>query len=214
MQISFERQLNTIVPNYYLEHKINSDTIFFYINKAKDEYIKQLYRMFQYNQEISDKLRTLVTTVSYSEEQLTNQDNVYTADYPEDYLFALGETVKIKILNNKCTNLIVRSSDVLEATIETVDKILENSLSEYRLHYNQAKPVRVYTDNKILLYTDGNYSIDKYSLTYLKQSKKIGDNLSQEYLDLPVSTHDEIVNMAVNLYVQNLSAISTNTDDK
>ena len=65
-QIAFERQLNNIIPGYNIMSKLNSDTIFYYINRAKDEYVKQLYRAFQLNQELSDKLRTLVKTDKYT----------------------------------------------------------------------------------------------------------------------------------------------------
>ena len=57
MQISFERSLIASIPGYNVNTKLTSDTIFHYLNKAKDDYIKQLYRVFQQNQEISDKLR-------------------------------------------------------------------------------------------------------------------------------------------------------------
>lgn len=201
-QIGFERQLIQTLPQYEVDLKLTSDTIFFYINKAKDYYIRDLYRSFQQNQELSDKLRTLVKTKAYISTDFTVSGNEYSADYPTDYVFAVGEKVLIQITDNQCDNLITKSCDVLEATIETVDKILENSLSEYHLKYNQAKPVRVYTDNKIVLYTDGKYSIKNYWLTYLIPAKELGDNLDNEYTDLPESTHKEIIDIAVNMFIQ------------
>lgn len=201
-QIGFERQLIQTLPQYEVDLKLTSDTIFFYINKAKDYYIRDLYRSFQQNQELSDKLRTLVKTKAYTSTDFTVSGNEYSADYPTDYVFAVGEKVLIQITDNQCDNLITKSCDVLEATIETVDKILENSLSEYHLKYNQAKPVRVYTDNKIVLYTDGKYSIKNYWLTYLIPAKELGDNLDNEYTDLPESTHKEIIDIAVNMFIQ------------
>ena len=201
-QIGFERQLIQTLPQYEVDLKLTSDTIFFYINKAKDYYIRDLYRSFQQNQELSDKLRTLVKTKAYTSTDFTVSGNEYSADYPTDYVFAVGEKVLIQITDNQCDNLITKSCDVLEATIETVDKILENSLSEYHLKYNQAKPVRVYTDNKIVLYTDGKYSIKNYWLTYLILAKELGDNLDNEYTDLPESTHKEIIDIAVNMFIQ------------
>lgn len=201
-QIGFERQLIQTLPQYEVDLKLTSDTIFFYINKAKDYYIRDLYRSFQQNQELSDKLRTLVKTKVYTSTDFQVSGNEYSADYPTDYVFAVGEKVLIQITDNQCDNLITKSCDVLEATIETVDKILENSLSEYHLKYNQAKPVRVYTDNKIVLYTDGKYSIKNYWLTYLIPAKELGDNLDNEYTDLPESTHKEIIDIAVNMFIQ------------
>ena len=203
-QIGFEKQLIQILPQYEAEQKLTSNTIFFYINKAKDFYIRDLYRQFQRNQELSDKLRTLVKTKEYTNADFTISNNSYSTEYPEDYVFALGEKVQIEVKSeyNNCPNLISNSSDVIEATIETVDKMLENSLSEYHLKYNQAKPIRVFTDNKIVLYTDGKYTISNYWLTYLILAKELGNNLEEEYIDLPKSTHKEIIDIAVNMYIQ------------
>lgn len=213
-QIAFERQLQTIIPSYNSSVKLNSDTIFYYINRAKDEYIKQLYRVFQQNQEITDKLRTLVCKQEYVQKDMTNTDNRWDMQYPTDYMFALGEETYIEICKNNCPNLVSKVRDITEATIETVDRILENSLSEYHLHHNQARPVRLYTENKIVLITDGNYGISKYILTYLRNAKNIGTDLTKQYNELPEVTHQEIVDAAVRMYIT--EAVSTkqsaNTD--
>lgn len=106
-------------------------------------------------------------------------------------MYALGENTYISIRDNTCNNLITREADVLEATVETVSSMLNNSLSDHRLHYNQARPIRVYLDNKIVLYTDGNYDINSYELTYLRKAKDLGkfEELTEEYTDLPEHTH-------------------------
>ena len=90
-QIQFERQLQTLIPGYNTTTKLNSDTIFSYINRAKDEYVKQLYRVFQQNQEITDKLRTLVDKTIYTKSDFMVEDNRWSTSYPNNYLFALGE---------------------------------------------------------------------------------------------------------------------------
>lgn len=208
-QIRFERQVAQIIPDYTDNRKINSDTIFFYINQALDEYVKSLYRQFQINQEISDKLRKLVKTEYYTEADFTKQNNKFVTDYPEDYMFALGEQTYIRLCNDQCPNLVVKARDVIEATIESVDRRLEDSLSEYHLRYNQAKPIRVYTDNKIVLYTDGQYTISNYNLTYLKKPKKLGDALLNEYEDLPDYALTEVVDVAVETYLRQVTATSS-----
>nr|DAV41476.1 MAG TPA: hypothetical protein [Caudoviricetes sp.] len=45
-QINVERQLNNIITNYNDAIKFPSDTLFHFINKAKDEYVKQNFRVF------------------------------------------------------------------------------------------------------------------------------------------------------------------------
>lgn len=209
-QIAFERQLQSIVPGYNTTIKLTSDMIFHYINRSKDEYVKSLYRVFQQNQEITDKLRTLVKTVSTYFNAAIKEGNRWYYEYPKDYLFTLGEEVEIRMCKNNCPDIVTKTRDVIEATIETVDRILENSLSEYHLHHNQARPVRLYTDSKIVLITDGKYGINKYSMTYLRKAKDLGENLKEEYTELPEVTHQEIVDAAVRLYLS--EAASTKSD--
>lgn len=212
-QIQFERQLETIIPEYNKTIKLDSDTIFQLINSAKDQYIVSLYRIFQQNQEIDDKLRTLVLTQVIGQDQFTKDGNRWSTKYPDNYMFTLGEEVSIEIKNNKCPNLINKSRDVIEATLENVDRIIENSLSEYHLHHNQARPIRLHTNNNIVLITDGNYDIAEYKLTYLKQAKELGNSLTEEYTDLPSITHKEIIDIAVNMLLSRLSANKSEKDD-
>ena len=49
-------------------------------------------------------------------------------------MFALGEQTYIRIKNPQC-DYVTKARDVIEATIESVDKRLEDSLSEYHLRY-------------------------------------------------------------------------------
>lgn len=202
-QINMERQLDSIIPSYDKTIKYPSDTLFHYLNKAKDEYTKQLFRIFQANQELSDNIRTLVKTQTYNAGNFRVSGKKWETDYPDDYVFALGENVYISIKDNKCNNLIVHESDVLEATIENISSQLNNSLSDHRLRYNQARPLRLYQDNAIILYTDGNYGISSYELTYLRKAKDLGkfEDLTKEYTDLPQNTHQEIVDLAVQMLV-------------
>lgn len=206
-QISLERQLSNVMQGYNDTTKFTSDFLFYYINKAKDAYVSLLCRQFQLNQELSDKLRTLVQTKTYEEADFVHAGSKWETNYPDDYLRALGEETYISIRDNRCPNLVVKSSDVIEATIETVNRKLENSLSEHILRYNNAKPIRVYSDNKIHLYTDGKYDISSYSLTYLRKAKDLGkyDDLTKEYTDLPEETHQEIVDGAFQLIIDKMT---------
>lgn len=215
-QINMERQLDSIIPSYDKTIKYPSDTLFHYLNKAKDEYTKQLFRIFQANQELSDNIRTLVKTQTYNAGNFRVSGKKWETDYPDDYVFALGENVYISIKDNKCNNLIVHESDVLEATIENISSQLNNSLSDHRLRYNQARPLRLYQDNTIILYTDGKYGINSYELTYLRKAKDLGkfEDLTKEYTDLPENTHQDIVDLAVQLLVTNIAGSKSKETQK
>lgn len=215
-QINMERQLDSIIPSYDKTIKYPSDTLFHYLNKAKDEYTEQLFRIFQANQELSDNIRTLVKTQTYNAGNFRVSGKKWETDYPDDYVFALGENVYISIKDNKCNNLIVHESDVLEATIENISSQLNNSLSDHRLRYNQARPLRLYQDNAIILYTDGKYGINSYELTYLRKAKDLGkfEDLTKEYTDLPENTHQDIVDLAVQLLVTNIAGSKSKETQK
>ena len=102
-------------------------------------------------------------------------------------------------------DIVPNYDNTIEATVETVDSILRNTLSEHRFKYLKAKPIRLVENNKVLLITDGNYKISNYKLTYLRKPVNINihDFPYDEYTDMPSHTHYEIVKLAVSMYLEN-----------
>lgn len=162
---------------------------------------------FEQDQKRIDDLRTLVTEADY---YFTPTSSIYNAELPADYLHTVGETVYI-YSDDDCwpkdgDTPIRKRTDVLEATIENFDRQYNNTLSEHRLNHNSARPLRLYSLG-VKLYTDGNYYIDKYILTYLKQPSEVDaiQHPFDEYTDLPKHTHREIVKIAAQMYLENRS---------
>lgn len=223
LQIEVERRLQLINPELSLAGKLPSDTIMSFINEAIDKFWKTRYsglnfkqRGFEQDQKRTDDLRTLVTKHTYKDTDITkvNQQE-YTVTLPDDYVILLGDTAGISpadgVINNcwekdALGNYKIKYSDTIEGTIETVDRIKENSLSEYRLKYTKAKPIRLIQDNTITLYTDGNYKVAEYTIEYLKKPSKVDlkTNPTDEYTDLPSHTHMEVVKLAVQLILATL----------
>lgn len=223
LQIEVERRLQLINPELSLAGKLPSDTIMSFINEAIDKFWKTRYsglnykqRGFEQDQKRTDDLRTLVTKHTYKDTDITkvNQEK-YTVTLPDDYVILLGDTAGISpadgVINNcwekdALGNYKIKYSDTIEGTIETVDRIKENSLSEYRLKYTKAKPIRLIQDNTITLYTDGNYKVAEYTIEYLKKPSKVDlkTNPTDEYTDLPSHTHMEVVKLAVQLILATL----------
>lgn len=223
LQIEVERRLQLINPELSLAGKLPSDTIISFINEAIDKFWKTRYsglnfkqRGFEQDQKRTDDLRTLVTKHTYKDIDISkvNQEE-YTVTLPDDYVILLGDTAGIAPadgVTNNCWemdalgNYKIKYSDTIEGTIETVDRIKENSLSEYRLKYTKAKPIRLIQDNTITLYTDGNYKVAEYTIKYLKKPSKVDlkANPTDEYTDLPSHTHIEIVKLAVQLILATL----------
>lgn len=205
-------------PELVTTNKLNSDTIFSFINEAIDKFYKTRYsginsksEGFEQSQKRIDDLRSLVKTKKYTD-TITNTDNQYEVELPRDYVMLLGDTAGIQPIddyNDPCWgysedgDYIIKRNDTIEATIETIDRQLGNSLSEHRLKYCTARPLRLIQGNKIYLYTDGKYKVSEYTITYLSKpvlldSKNITNT---EYTSLPEHTHMEIVKMAVQLYL-------------
>lgn len=217
-QIEFERRLQLMDPNLVIKEKLTSDTIISFINEAIDKFYKTRYsginfkaQGFEQTEKRIDDLRTLIRKRNYSNTQISKgTKNSYSVELPDDYVLLLGDTAGIQPSNlNECweTNergeYIIKYTDTLESTIETLDRQLGNSLSEHKLKYCQARPLKLIQDNNVILYTDGKYKVSEYELTYLAKPSKINSSniTNTEYTDLPEHTHMEIVKMAIQIYL-------------
>lgn len=156
--------------------------------------------------------RQIITTLT-EEAILTVNPKLYVINLPTDYITLLGTTAGIQPANgiiNNCwekenNEYVIKYTDVIEGKVDTIDKILQNSLSSHRLHYTQAKPIMLTSGNNLRLYTDGNYRVTEFTIFYLKQPDKIDLHTAPftEYTDMPEHTHMEIVKVAVQMYLEN-----------
>lgn len=214
LQEAFERELNQFTDDL---HKPASDDTEYWINAGLDKFVKTRYsginykrEGFEQSQKRIDDLRTLVTRHTYADADTNRIDVV---DFPEDYLITLGETAKIlpTRADMPCWpkdaqgNYIPHSTDVIEATVENIDRKLENSLSEHHLHNAKARPLRLIQGNTVEFFTDGNYYVNEYTLTYLRKPAKIILTATpfEQYIDMPEHTHIEIIKLAAQLYLEN-----------
>lgn len=213
---SFELELNKLDDNFT---KPTTNTTEYFLNAGLDKFWKTRYSQnnpkakgFEQIQKRIDDLRTLVAEVTLVPD--TTSKDLYTVTIPEDYVILLGDTAGISPADgytDPCWeldsdgNYVIHYSDVLEGSIETIDRIKENSLSEYHLRYTKAKPIRLLSGNEIKLYTDGKYKVSKYILHYLRKPHYIDIHTEpfKEYTDMPEHTHLEIVKLAAQLYIEN-----------
>ena len=184
LQEAFEIEINKLDDG--LTKPKSSDTEYF-LNVALDKYWKTRYSQnnykmegFEQTQKRVDDLRTLVKEVTYTNEISKITNALYTVELPNDYIILLGDTAGIAPADgytDPCWELdedgnpVVHYSDTIEGQIETIDRIKENSLSEYRLKYTKAKPIRLVMDDKVYLHTDGKYKVAVYTMQYLRKPK-------------------------------------------
>lgn len=218
LQSSFEIELNKLDDGLTKPH---SSVTEYFLNAALDKFWKTRYSQnnfknegFEQTQKRVDDLRTLVKEITYTDDITKVSNSLYTVKLPEDYIILLGDQAGIAPADgytDPCWELddsgnpVIHYSDTIEGQIETIDRIKENSLSEFRLKYTQAKPIRLIMNDEVFLHTDGKYKVAQYTMQYLRKPKYIDihANPFDEYIDMPEHTQIEIVKLAAQLYLQN-----------
>lgn len=224
LQEAFEIELNVLDDGLNKPKSMDTE---WWLNRGLEKFWKTRYSGmnvkstgFEQDQKRIDDLRTLVKTVSIIPTKVTNKQ--YSIDIPNDYVILLGDTVGIQPSDdshNACWEVdedgefVTKYSDTIESSIETIDRQLSNSLSEHILKYCSARPLKLIQGNSVHLYTDGQYKISDYQLTYLRNPEKINIHLNpfDEYADMPEHTHSEIVKIAAQMYIENQSNQRVNT---
>lgn len=224
LQEAFEIELNVLDDAFNKPKSMDTE---WWLNRGLEKFFKTRYSGvnykglgFEQNQKRIDDLRTLVVNINRVPTQESSE--LYTAQLPSDYVFHLGDRAGIQPADDyfdECWptdewgRYIVKYGDTLESSIETLDRQLSNSLSEHKLKYCTAKPLRLIQGDKVLLYTDGKYKVSNYVLTYLRKPKQIDihSNPFAEYTDMPEHTHSEIVKIAAQMYIENQSNQRLNT---
>lgn len=208
MQNAFEREVNIFDSPEIVE----SDVIFYWLNEAVRRLVNTKYsgvnpkgESFEQTQKRIDDLRTLIR-----ESRLIptlgivgiNKPNSYIAVLPSDYLYAVGEEVEIQCDDLDGLKTIIKRQGITESTSDTYQRQVSDPYSPHVLHYENAKPLRLFYDSYTELITDGDYSINYYHLRYIKAPLKI--YLDGPDCELPVHMHAEVINKAVNLYLENI----------
>ena len=150
------------------------EEIDYFLNASISRFVKTRYsglnvhrKGFQQNQKRSDDLRTFIKTIEYYDSDTVDSgSNFYVYPFPDDYWFMVGESSEIEVIVNEEEEYI-KKVELQEATIENIDSKLSNTLSDHILNHGTAKPIRVYIDNLIYIYTDGTYNISKYNIIYI-----------------------------------------------
>ena len=127
----------------------------------------------------------------------------YSINYPSDFLYALNEDVIIDSINGGYS----MDTCVFECTRDSFMYRVNNSLTDFHYKYHRARPLRIRHDNGCQLLTDGNYTIKKYTLGYLRQPTELTlnsvDDARSEYTDFNDHIMYEIIKMAAQMYIEN-----------
>lgn len=126
----------------------------------------------------------------------------YTVYYPSDFLYALNEDVQI--CDTDYGN--VMDTCVFECTQDSFMYRVNNSLTDFHYRHHRARPLRIRHSSGCHLLTDKNYKINQYTLGYLRMPTEITlDNPYDEYGDFEDITMNEIIKIAAQMYLENIS---------
>jgi len=183
----------------------------FWINKGISKFIDVAYKTFEETQSITESIKTLVEEdifATYSGSYgNANKENCYTADIfdPSVYRYALGEEVNIVYLDSISNEYKTKRQGVTEASQESYRHFLDNPFSEHRLHYDEAKPLRLFVQNYVELISDENYSVTDYIIRYLRNPATVSLSGNVD-CDLPSHVHHKIVDIVVSMLLENIES--------
>jgi hypothetical protein len=190
----------------------------FWLNLAIRKFVKTRYsgvnpkrEGFEQSQKRIDDLRTLVV-----EKQLacTSIGAIKPNGYvisggltgsnftATPYWLSLGEEVDITFIPTNPSLLAFGATTttkrvgVTDVTANDYRYKLDDPTGAYILHYDEARPLRLFYNDTIEFITDGNYSIPYAYLRFLRKPATVSLSLVVS-CDLAEHTHDEIVALAV-----------------
>lgn len=191
--------------------KLRSADILYWLNQGVDKFIKTRYNgtnpkltSFEQDEKRARDLIKLINHINIFGSVITKYDTYSKTEYvyPTDLMFILDEYVEILITNKKK----IVPVEIFECTLDTYMYRITNKLTDFHLRHDYARPLRVRTRDGAALYSDPEYTINKYEITYLRKPNPI--TLSDpfaEYTEFPEYAQNEIVKLAVQLYLENSS---------
>ncbi|QOR57561.1 hypothetical protein [uncultured phage cr125_1] len=225
MQIEFERRITLMNPNFELEEKLTSDTIFSFLNAYTERYVRLNYLQEDAIQDgtraqkkNADALKGLITRGLYAVEAKDKNNTDKTSDrvsLPSDYFLYIRSNSLIS-KNYKIEEEILNEQDYVVTSNKTIrEDDVEKVISTY---YNKAIVLNPYVvlnagnnaDEEKKLYLnvihDEYTTIKKVDLVYYRKPKKFdvigvdGVNVLDR-CELPENVHMEIVEGAVEMFI-------------
>jgi hypothetical protein len=190
------------------------EEIDFWLNLAIRNFVKTRFRGKQDGvgfEEISKRtmdLSNLVHEASLSVSADPIKDNSFVADLTDllqELWFIVGEEADIQYKKLGEQTDTIKRQGVTQCTSSTYRYHIDDPYSEHRLHYEEAKPLRLVYQRTVELIADENYNVINYYVRYIKKPLEVlNSGIDSVNCDLPEHTHDEIVKSAVNMVLENI----------
>lgn len=185
---AFKVQLDTLDTQSAL--RLQPEVVDVFFNKAINKIMMELYDAYEESQELSDALSSQTVINNNLTVTATGYPNQWKVSLPLDYYHHLQSYAKLKItIGTVISTGIVRT---VKQLLDTENKVLGNP-------FERADDTEVpifFKDGGIYVYTPDGYTLDSFSITYLKNPIQVSykQNISS---DIDEYLHEKIINLAV-----------------
>lgn len=213
MQIEFERSIQQVYPGFTTDNKLDSDTIFYYINVAQERYINKMYLQYDQSQKTGNanaKLLDVCKSLMLTKELIVNElNNTYA--YSKSFELPKLITDKFYLYLNSFCNITdhngntTRSNNVLMSSTD-INKILVTNINKPILRNTCAVLNEGNENPSITIYHDTYTNVISCVLTYIRKPLDINvitndDPSIVTECELDSNVHREIIDLAVNIFI-------------
>ena len=222
MQITFQ-QIYESHAGYNLTPLLTDD-IQYYLNEAQDKMFMERFVRFEQNQVVTDELKPfvikeLVIPTQYIVPTFQTTNEIDSAPFAADHRYLLNHKSEVLVANSggvfdfevDAGPPIKRIANTAPAFIDFTTQVARNHVSQHddilillEDPFNKTiatEPLVTISQDGINVYTNTNFIVDNVVIDYIKEPTEI-DLTTPTPSEFPVFLHRDLVELAVNLYLQ------------
>lgn len=208
--IEFERRVQTMIPETEFAEKLDTETIYSYINQFQDKYIQDLYKVadqLQSGSNVSNKVEHILQTLvdTYTQEIVLDDisTGVYSVKLPTNFGLYIGSQTHVSDIFKR--EGLAKKNKVVNNTLvqqNVFQKMKNTANDDMRIMRNPIVSLSMTDSDKSIWVIKDNYTVPtSMTITYYKIPQHM-DLMTSTPCELPMDVFEDLVSGAVDLYVQ------------